>query len=246
MSDRVTDLAMVDPPHDEPVDSEAARNWWADKYIAMINLARLLQSDLTAYQAENARLRLPPDETNSDHPGCVYCMEAGAPVRPGQVCPKCNDRLPTKDEYALLTCQAELKAAQEEIARADYATRRAVERLARYTEAAKDFPREPEVGDPFSAVTLSNWMRYANTLRAFAIAQTARVKELDEGLHNRWDAAIALQEELVTAKDATNKAEAERDAAQERCAAYKNLLVEQGITTEFVDAAIKAEGGRHD
>jgi hypothetical protein len=54
---------------------------------------------LEAAEAEIKRLRLPPNETLSDHPGCGYCMEAGTPIRPGQVCPRCGDRLPTKREY---------------------------------------------------------------------------------------------------------------------------------------------------
>ena len=35
---------------------------------------------------------------NSDYPGCVYCMKAGTPVKPGEICPICTDRLPTKEE----------------------------------------------------------------------------------------------------------------------------------------------------
>lgn len=51
--------------------------------------------------AEIERLCLPPDETMSDYPGCVYCMEKDTPIRLGMVCPKCGDRLPTKREYDL-------------------------------------------------------------------------------------------------------------------------------------------------
>jgi len=35
---------------------------------------------------------------NSEHPGCVYCMEAGSSVKQGEVCPVCRDRLPTQEE----------------------------------------------------------------------------------------------------------------------------------------------------
>jgi len=47
---------------------------------------------------EIERLRKPPEETLSDEPGCAHCMRAGTPVRLGEVCPKCGDRLPTRTE----------------------------------------------------------------------------------------------------------------------------------------------------
>lgn len=47
-------------------------------------------------EAECERLRLPPELTLSEHPGCTLCMMAGTSVRAGEVCPKCGDRLPTK------------------------------------------------------------------------------------------------------------------------------------------------------
>lgn len=56
---------------------------------------------LLRQREEIERLKLPPLETCSEHPGCAYCMEAGSPVRPGQVCPTCGDRLPSDREYWL-------------------------------------------------------------------------------------------------------------------------------------------------
>ena len=67
-----------------------------------------LREQLDAAVRENERLRLPPNETLSEYPGCGYCMEAGTPVRPGQVCPRCNDRLPTLNEYWLRRLTGEL------------------------------------------------------------------------------------------------------------------------------------------
>ena len=52
-------------------------------------------------EREIARLSKDPGDVLSDHPGCVYCMEAGTPVGDGEVCPKCGDRLPTKTERRL-------------------------------------------------------------------------------------------------------------------------------------------------
>ena len=66
------------------------------------------REQLDAAVRENERLRLPPNETLSEYPGCGYCMEAGTPVRPGQVCPRCNDRLPTLNEYWLRRLTGEL------------------------------------------------------------------------------------------------------------------------------------------
>src|SRR5262249_25271063 len=65
------------------------------------DFARALERALAAKEAELVRLRLPPEDTMSEHPGCVYCMEAGTPVRLGEVCPKCGDRLPTRTEVEL-------------------------------------------------------------------------------------------------------------------------------------------------
>lgn len=64
-------------------------------------------------EAEVERLRLPPEETMSDHPGCGFCMEAGTPVRPGQICPKCGDRLPSNDYYRGLELKKALREALE-------------------------------------------------------------------------------------------------------------------------------------
>jgi hypothetical protein len=69
--------------------------------------------ELRALEAERDRLMLPPDETLSEHPGCVYCMEAGTPVRRGQVCPKCGDRAPTKDYYRAESLQHQLTQRNE-------------------------------------------------------------------------------------------------------------------------------------
>ena len=52
-------------------------------------------------ETEVTRLSKDPGDVLSDHPGCVYCMEAGTPVGDGEVCPKCGDRLPTKTERRL-------------------------------------------------------------------------------------------------------------------------------------------------
>ena len=59
------------------------------------------QAQLAAAQKELVRLRKDPDDALSEHPGCVYCMEAGTPVKDGEVCPKCGDRLPTRQERSL-------------------------------------------------------------------------------------------------------------------------------------------------
>ena len=41
---------------------------------------------------------LTPSESLSEYPGCVYCMSAGTSVKQGEICPVCNDRLPTQAE----------------------------------------------------------------------------------------------------------------------------------------------------
>jgi ribosomal protein L18 len=74
-----------------------------------------VQRELAAAEKELVRLRKDPDDTVSDHPGCVFCMEAGTPVGDGEVCPKCGDRLPTR---RLRRTEAELAAANAECQRA--------------------------------------------------------------------------------------------------------------------------------
>lgn len=49
-----------------------------------------------ALETEIIRLMENPRDTMSEHPGCVYCMEAGSPVQDGQVCSECGDRNPTE------------------------------------------------------------------------------------------------------------------------------------------------------
>lgn len=51
-----------------------------------------------ALEAEIIRLMKNPREVLSEHPGCVYCMEAGTPVQDGEVCSECGDRNPTEAE----------------------------------------------------------------------------------------------------------------------------------------------------
>lgn len=77
-------------------------------YYVLAEFARGLEREV-------ARLSLPPDETMSAHPGCVYCMEKGTPIRLGMVCPKCGDRLPTKREYEAQGLRAELDQARENL-----------------------------------------------------------------------------------------------------------------------------------
>jgi hypothetical protein len=79
---------------------EAERYWtlWFDECIESDVRATNAEAALAEAQKEIERLRKDPSETLSEHPGCVYCMEAGTPVKDGEVCPKCGDRLPTKLE----------------------------------------------------------------------------------------------------------------------------------------------------
>lgn len=78
-------------------------------------------------EREVERLRKDPGETLSDHPGCVYCMEAGAPVKDGEVCPRCGDRLPTRREREL---KRQLAEAEKDLdaakARAEAAERKQI------------------------------------------------------------------------------------------------------------------------
>jgi len=71
-----------------------------------------IAENVTRLEGELDRLRLPPDETMSEHPGCVACMKADTTVRPGQVCSECGDRLPTKREYEAVRLERELDESQ--------------------------------------------------------------------------------------------------------------------------------------
>ena len=81
--------------------------------------ACMFKDHCLALKAENERLRLPPDETMSKYPGCVYCMEAGTPIRPGQVCPQCGDRRPTNLEYEADKLEAEVSRLRRELEKSD-------------------------------------------------------------------------------------------------------------------------------
>ena len=87
-----------------------------------------LQHDISRHVAiateqagEIERLMKAPEDTLSEHPGCVYCMESGTPVKAGEVCPKCGDRSPTRtviqlwQEMTVLT--ARLQSAEELLGR---------------------------------------------------------------------------------------------------------------------------------
>jgi hypothetical protein len=73
-----------------------------------------VQRELAAAEKELVRLRKDPDDVLSEHPGCVFCMEAGTPVGDGEVCPKCGDRLPTRRERHLEAELAAVLKAKEE------------------------------------------------------------------------------------------------------------------------------------
>src|SRR5262249_12733948 len=45
------------------------------EWLLAVEQGRQLERALAAKEAELVRLRLPPEDTMSEHPGCVYCME---------------------------------------------------------------------------------------------------------------------------------------------------------------------------
>lgn len=96
---------------EENSDLARREQLWRTEWESISGLADILKDRAEAAEREVARLRLPPEMTLSDHPGCVHCMEAGTQVRPGEVCPKCGDRSPTQSEREV----AELKRENESL-----------------------------------------------------------------------------------------------------------------------------------
>ena len=202
---------------------------YADKRKAVLDY-------VVELEAEVARLRLPPDETMSAHPGCAYCMGAGTPVRPGQVCPECGDRLPTKREYEANELEAKLAQAHADINAImpqpccmkfetcdnEHCVPRLKAKLARYEQAERELPEEPQFVQQLrrsarleSESLDAGFIHYVDKLRDAAAA----LKVKNDKLQFSWAGCSLQLKDAIEDLEATEAALATaRQQAIEECA----------------------------
>ena len=191
------------------------------------SLIAALERELAACQKENARLRPPPDEARSEHPGCVDALiEDIKSQLHADAKDNCHEIVMAvawmRNEIDVV--RGKLVAAQARIKEmTEIGIEIQNERLARFEQAEKEgLPEEPwrverldfkpsSQAHPQIMVVPAS---YADKLRAYAIVKTARVKNLEEELEKAVRSINVALQGAGAVIDAQLKAESERDAAR--------------------------------